>query len=133
MFDKKHTSISNDPGAFRGSGRYYKALNTAGISYEQLPLWNPFTLPSAKPVGRGVIAIFDVIPLKFANHFPIGIKGKIKLFKSKLALKKFNTILTISQVAKKDIQNYLKIPADRIRVAYPPVHPVFLKAQSGRA
>ena len=120
-------------GAYRGAGRYYKALNTAGISYEQLPLWQPFTLPSAKPDGRGVIAIFDVIPLKFANHFPIGIKGKIKLFKSKLALKKFNTILTISQVAKKDIQNYLKIPADRIRVAYPPVDPVFLKAPNRKS
>ncbi len=118
-------------GAYRGAGRYYKALNAAGISYEQLPLWNPFTLPSVKPKGRGVIAIFDVIPLKYTNHFPIGIKGKIKLFKNKLALKKFNIILTISQVAKHDIQNYLKIPADRIRVAYPPVDPVFLKAPKG--
>ncbi len=119
-------------GAYRGAGRYYKALNAAGISYEQVPLWQPFTLPSAKPAGRGVIAIFDVIPLKYANHFPIGIKGKIKLFKNKLALKKFNIILTISQVAKNDIKNYLKIPANSIHVAYPPVDPVFLKAPKGK-
>lgn len=120
-------------GAYRGAGRYYKALNAAGISFEQIPLWQPFTLPSAKPAGRGVIAIFDVIPLKYANHFPIGIKGKIKLFKNKLALKKFNIILTISQVAKNDIKNYLKIPADRIHVTYPPVDPVFLKAPKGKS
>lgn len=127
--------VDNPPagglGRYRGAGRYYKALNAAGISYEQLPLWQPFTLPSAKPIGRGAVVIFDVIPLKYPNHFPTGIKGKIKLFKNKLVLKKFNVILTISQVAKKDIQKYLKIPADRIHVAYPPVDPVFLEAPKG--
>lgn len=124
--------VDNPPagglGRYRGAGRYYKALNAAGISYEQLPLWQPFTLPSVKPIGRGAVVIFDVIPLKYPNHFPTGIKGKIKLFKNKLVLKKFNVILTISQVAKKDIQKYLKIPADRIHVACPPVDPVFLEA-----
>lgn len=65
-----------------------------------------------------VVTIHDVIPLRFPDHFPVGLKGKLNLFRQKMALKKINHILTDSQASKKDIIKFLKVPKNKISVIY---------------
>lgn len=65
-----------------------------------------------------VVTVHDVIPLKFAKHYPLGIKGKFNLFLQKLALKSCKVVIADSQASKNDITGYLKIPAAKIEVIY---------------
>lgn len=65
-----------------------------------------------------VVTVFDVIPLIFRDKYPIGLKGKIKFQIQKLALKRANQIITISNTSKGDIIGFLDIPTEKIDVAY---------------
>src|SRR5688500_16619599 len=56
-----------------------------------------------------VVTIHDVMPLRFKEHYPIGIRGKINLYLQKRALKKCSAIITDSNASKNDIIKYLKI------------------------
>lgn len=78
------------------------------------------TLPIRKNFPT-VVTIHDVIPLKFPQHYPIGIKGKVNFMLQKIALKNCGHILTDSKQSKEDIANYLKIKEEKIT-------PVFLAA-----
>lgn len=73
------------------------------------------TLPikRSKPT---VVTIHDVIPLKFPEHYPVGLKGKFNFILQKLALKNCRYIITDSEISKKDIMWYLKINEEKIRV-----------------
>lgn len=77
--------------------------------------WPTLTVNKKIP---SVITIHDVIPLRFPAHFPVGFKGKLNLFRQKMALKKINHILTDSQASKKDIIKFLKVPKNKISVIY---------------
>lgn len=96
------------------------------------PIFNPFQPPLTlkKIIKKQIQIIFDVIPLKYPKHFPIGIKGKFNLWLNKLALRNYDKIITISHHSKKDIYNYLKIPEERIGVVYPTLSKIFLKPKS---
>ncbi len=91
------------------------------------PSFSPFQPPlTLKRIAEKQIQIvFDVIPLKYPNHFPTGIKGKFNLFLNKLALKNYDKIITISNHSKKDIVQYLKIPESKIEVVYPTLGKIF--------
>lgn len=93
------------------------------------PFFNPFQLPTIfKRIAKKQIQIiFDVIPLKYPKHFPIGIKGKFNLWLNKLMLKNYDKIITISHHSKKDIIRYLEIPEDKIEVIYPTLSQIFFK------
>src|SRR3989344_1240280 len=50
-----------------------------------IPSWQPFQ-PSrlSKRVAKvQILIIFDVIPLKYPHHFPIGLRGWINLWRNK--------------------------------------------------
>ena len=96
------------------------------------PSFSPFQPPlTLKRIAEKQIQIvFDVIPLKYPNHFPTGIKGKFNLFLNKLALKNYDKIITISNHSKKDIVQYLKIPESKIEVVYPTLGKIFLDTKS---
>lgn len=70
---------------------------------------------------KQILIIFDAIPLKYPQNFPIGIRGKINLWRNKSTLKNFDKILTISQHAKSDISNNLGVPSEKIAVIYPKI------------
>jgi len=74
---------------------------------------------------KQILIIFDTIPLKYPQHFPIGIRGKINLWRNKSALKNFDKVLTISQHAKSDISKYLNVPDKKITVIYPKLARIF--------
>lgn len=94
------------------------------------PIFNPFQPPLTlkKITKKQIQIIFDVIPLKYPKHFPIGIKGKFNLWLNKLALRNYDKIITISHHSKRDIIHYLKIPEERIEVVYPTIGRIFLNS-----
>ena len=63
-----------------------------------------------------VVTVHDVIPLIFKDKYPPGIKGSLKFFLQKLALKRTTAIITDSKASKGDIQKYLYIKEEKISV-----------------
>ena len=84
------------------------------------------TLSAKLPVPM-VVTVHDVTPLIFPEHYPSGIRGKIKLFWQRNSLKRADRIITISENSKKDITRYLGIKADKIDVVYSGVSKRFKK------
>lgn len=71
------------------------------------------------PIKRSfptVVTIHDVIPLKFSDHYPVGLRGKINFFLQKLALKSCKFIIADSKASKEDIVKYLKVAVNKIEV-----------------
>lgn len=73
------------------------------------------TLPLKNKVPA-VITIHDVIPLVFADHYPVGLRGKLNFMLQKMALKRCKYIITDSASSKKDIIKYLKIEDKKVCV-----------------
>lgn len=73
------------------------------------------------PLKKGkptIVTIHDVIPLIFAEHYPVGIRGNLKFQIQKLSLKGVKAIITDSKNSKKDITRYLGYPQKRIHVVH---------------
>ncbi len=66
-----------------------------------------------------VVTIHDVIPLKFFDHYPSGLRGKVNLSLQRLALSNCKHILTDSNISKNDIIKLLKVKNEKISVIYP--------------
>lgn len=84
------------------------------IHYPFFDLFFP-TLTTIKGTPT-VVTIHDVTPLKFPDHYPPGIKGKINFLRQKLALKKVSVVITDSEISKKEIAQYLNISPNKIEV-----------------
>ena len=97
----------------RASAKNFKADI---IHYPYFDLFFP-TLPIIKK-QKTVVTIHDVIPLIFADHYPIGIKGGLALRKQKLALKTVQAVITDSEASKQDICQYLDVPLAKVHVVY---------------
>lgn len=74
---------------------------------------------------KQIAVIHDVIPFKYPQHFPIGIKGKIDIFLNKLALKNYDTIITDSEASKRDIVQFLDFPESKVKIVYPCLPKIF--------
>lgn len=95
---------------------YDRSTESDVIHYPYFDLFRNTLKPHTKiPI---VVTIHDVIPLIFPKHYPIGIKGKINLYKQKRALNNVSTIVTDSQSSKKDIIKYLGVSSEKIQVIY---------------
>ena len=130
--------------AVRGVGRYLQLLKEnfkddfqfiSEISNFKFPLQgkqisnsvfiNPFfnflqpPLTTRRLAEKQIAVIHDLIPLKYPEHFPAGIKGSINIFLNKLALKNYDLVVTDSAASKKDIVQILKIEESRVKVIYP--------------
>jgi len=121
----------------RGIGRYLQLLK------ENFPNWkfvsnvamkqcsneaifiNPFfnflqpPLTMKRIAGKQIAVIHDLIPLKYPDHFPVGVHGTVNVWLNKLALRNYDLIVTDSQTSKKDIVRMLKIEESRVKVVYP--------------
>ena len=80
-------------------------------------LYIPYFAPPLFPGLPSVITIHDVIPLRLPEY-RTDPKMKAYLQLITRAAHKATLIITVSQHAKKDIMDALKLPADRIRVIY---------------
>lgn len=124
--------------AFRGTGAYFQNLYEALRKETQLkveqksiddsynsfdivhyPYFDPFflTLPliRSKPT---IVTVHDLIPLKFPDQFPKGIKGELKWQIQRRALKNVSAIITDSYASKADIAKFASISGDKIHVVY---------------
>lgn len=82
------------------------------------PYFDPFqlTLPHlSKPT---IVTVHDLIPIQFKNHFPAGIKGKLKWFIQRYRLSQTNKIITVSKYSKQIISKLIKYPLDKIDVTH---------------
>ncbi len=127
----------------RGVGRYLQILkenfpewiftNKLKIENRKLEIFiNPFFNFLKPPLVRGRIAkkqiavIHDIIPLKYPEHFPAGLRGNINIFLNQFTLKQYDLVVTDSQASKKDIIDLLHIPENKIKVIYPVLPKIFL-------
>jgi len=75
------------------------------------------TLPLLKNIPT-VVTVHDVIPLVFPEHYPPGLRGRIKLKIQKWSLNGATRIITDSDQSKNDIAKNLKIPKGKIERVY---------------
>lgn len=123
---------------FRGTGTYgeelFKALkkgdavdiskvdydnDLSGFDVVHYPYFDPFflTLPVVKTKPT-IVTVHDLIPFKFPEYFPRGIKGEIKWFIQKLSLGGAKAIITDSLASQKDIAKFTGIDKEKISVIY---------------
>lgn len=81
------------------------------------PYFDPFslTLPPRKNIPQ-IVSIFDLIPIQFKEHFPVGIRGQIKWQFQKHHLKQSDYLITTSHTSKYIIHQYTNYPQDKIFV-----------------
>lgn len=122
-------------GSLRGGGRVIQTLkenlaeNARFVAHLSevsatdnllIPLWRPFQKPllQTRIAARQTLMIFDVIPMKYPQHFPIGLKGRWRLFQNMQTMKIYDQIITISEEAKKDIVDFLQVEPEKVRVVH---------------
>lgn len=87
-------------------------LKTDLIHY---PYFSPFffSLP-AKPLVPSVVTIHDLIPIKYSQHFPAGLKGRFRWQIQKKRLKKMKAVITDSLVWRQQIADLTGFPLGKI-------------------
>ncbi len=84
------------------------------IHYPTFDLYRPsLPLIHSCPV---VVTIHDLIPLRFPDHYPSGMRGQLALLWQKMALKMVNLILTDSHESRADICRFLQIKPSKVIV-----------------
>ncbi len=83
------------------------------------PFFDPFflTLPCLIR-KKAIVTIHDLTPLKFPQHYPSGVKGKIKWQMQKRLVKNAKAIITDSHNSKKDTVEIIGYPQERIFPIY---------------
>src|SRR3989338_6175690 len=83
------------------------------------PYFDPFFITLAsKSLTKTIVTVHDLTPLVFPEHFPPGIRGKIKWLIQRSRLKKADLIITDSNCSRKDVRDIVGIPEDKIRTVY---------------
>lgn len=83
------------------------------------PYFDPFKLTLPKNITTPfVVTVHDLIPIQFKNHFPPGIKGKIKWLIQKNHLKSAKKIITVSHYSKYIINQIINYPTSQIFVTH---------------
>ncbi|MFH2085975.1 MAG: glycosyltransferase family 1 protein [bacterium] len=100
-------------------GDQYTVSSTlqSGIDLIHYPYFEPFflTMPLTHSVPV-VVTVHDLIPLKYPEHFPKGLRGTLKWQLQKLAVRRANHIITDSKASAEDIARILHYPAQKISV-----------------
>lgn len=110
----------------------FKSADLSGYDLLHFPYFHPYflTLPFSKK-NKWVITIHDLIPLIYPEHFPPGLKGKIKFLIQRLSLGKVEGIIAVSETTKKDIVRLLGVPGQKIEVIYEAPREIFKKMEIG--
>lgn len=134
----------------RGTGVYadnlithlqkFKELEIVVSNYEKIPndvelihftYFDPFflTLPFRRS-RRAIVTVHDLIPLRFPDKFPRGIKGELKWRLQEFSLKNVNHIISDSETSANDICKFTGISKKRISVVYLGVEKIFFESIS---
>lgn len=92
----------------------YRGFNLVHFPYFDffhltLPPWRNFAT---------VVTIHDIIPLRFPQHFPLGVRGKTVWPIQKKLLQKVDLIITDSKSSKSDISKITAVPLPKVQVTY---------------
>lgn len=76
--------------------------------------------PTIAPIhfGKTIVTLHDVIPLKFPNYFPLGVRAKVIWPWQKFLLRNVSAIITDSYCSQKDIGEFVGLNPKRIFVTY---------------
>lgn len=113
----------------RGIGVYADQMRQRLPQYVQVTAENPEIIHNLvfKLFSRGlklhrqtptVVTVHDLIPLRFPDHYPLGIRGALKWWRQKKQLRQAAGIITDSQASKQDIIKFTGIDQDKIFVVY---------------
>jgi glycosyltransferase involved in cell wall biosynthesis len=97
------------------------------IDIVHYPFFDPFfaTLPVHKTAPT-VVTVHDLIPLRFPDKFPPGIRGSLTWRLQRWSLSGAKRIITDSETSRKDISAIVGYPAERIDVIPLAARPVFV-------
>lgn len=65
-----------------------------------------------------VMTVHDLIPFRFPDHYPLGIRGRFKWWRQKKQLRQAAGIITDSRASKQDIIRFGGMPPEKIHVVY---------------
>lgn len=131
----------------RGIGSYQQTLTEAltryakqtklsiNREYAKLNLITDFNLFKPLKVDRkapSVLVIHDLIPLKYRRHFPVGLAGRLILWKNRQVIKALTGIITDSEINKAEISQQMQIDSSRVAVVYPAAKAIFENAPRGQ-
>jgi len=99
--------------------RSREEIDQADYHLLHFPYFTPyfFSLPWRKKRPL-VVTIHDLIPVKYPDHYPPGIKGRLRWEIQKKLLKKVDLVITDSFASKYDIAELTGYPQDKIFVVY---------------
>jgi glycosyltransferase involved in cell wall biosynthesis len=98
---------------------FSRGENIHNVDLVHYPYFEPFflTLPQ-RSRQKYVVTVHDLTPLVFPDHFPAGIKGRLKWKLQKRALKNAEAIITDSDSSRRDIVKYADVDASKVSVVY---------------
>jgi glycosyltransferase involved in cell wall biosynthesis len=107
-FDKNNEYIFVDDGKFPND-----------VDLIHFPYFEPFfiSLPF-KTKTKFIVTVHDLTPIVFPEHFPSGIKGKLRWQVQKRRLRKASAIVADSDSSKNDINRIVGIPESKIHTVY---------------
>ncbi len=113
--------------------RSKKEVDEANYDLLHIPYFHPyfFTLPFRKK-GPLVVTIHDLIPVKYPEHYPPGIKGRLRWEIQRGLLQRVDLVITDSFASKSDIARLTGYPKERIHVVYLAADDVFRVIKSKR-
>lgn len=122
----------------RGVGSYTKSLISALQKHEgkhtysffvrgenvpkhvdiiHIPYFDPFFLTlSPFHTKPAVVTVHDLIPLAYPQHFPSGLRGRVKWQVQRFALSRTNGVITDSNASRMDIVRIAHVPIVKIHV-----------------
>jgi glycosyltransferase involved in cell wall biosynthesis len=106
-YDKKNTYVTFSGGKIPS--------NAVIVHYPYFDLFRR-SLPITS--HKIVVTVHDLVPIKYPERFPRGIRGSINWLFQKRALSKVSAIITDSAASKKDIQKIVGVPEERVHVVY---------------
>ncbi len=105
---------------------FFSGKAPSGVDMVHYPYFDIFVNSlSVKKGVKTVVTIHDLIPLKFPEHFPKGIKGTINWYLQQKSLKKVSGILTDSHASASDIQAIAAVSPEKIHTVYLSVSPSY--------
>lgn len=91
-------------------------------------LFSGKSIPLVKSIPT-VVTIHDLIPLKYPQAYPPGLRGRFRWLKQKRELNLAAAIITDSQASKQDIIKFTGINRDKIKVIYLAADEIFRPAR----
>jgi len=115
------TSLYNELASTHSRDKTFLSRGSVGnqvVDIVHYTFFDPFflTLWARKHKAKYVVTVHDLIPLKFPEHFPVGLRGRFKWILQKSALRGASAIITDSTCSQNDICELTGISKEKVFV-----------------